>query len=37
VYWPVRLEQPSSVKQMKNWLLAEFGSCVRAAPTVPRF
>src|SRR5918993_3579835 len=34
VYWPVSEAQPS--KQMKNWLLAEFGSLERAMPTEPR-
>ena len=36
VYWPVRNVQPSSVKQMKNWLFALSGLLVRAMPSVPR-
>src|SRR5690606_10645213 len=34
VYWPFK--KPASPKVMKNWLLAESGSLVRAIPTVPR-
>ena len=38
--WPQIVYCPSrngaGAKQMKNWLLAVFGLCVRAAPTVPR-
>ena len=33
-YWPVM--PPFGPNMMKNWLLALFGSDVRAAPTVPR-
>ena len=33
VYWPFR--KSPSANMMKNWLLAEFGSCARAMPTVP--
>src|SRR3974390_3055387 len=34
VYLPLRNEP--SANMMKNWLLAEFGSDVRAMPTMPR-
>ena len=34
VYWPFRCG--AGANMMKNWLLAEFGSCDRAMPTVPR-